>query len=103
YSSFPLGTLEGKDYWTYYPMYLVNQTTETRYFIFKRSAVNAIQEAMDLENDRIDTWWPIEFNTISESKQGLCALKVYPGEFVLFIMPRYMGPVLSKLRVRLQN
>ena len=103
YSSEPIGTREGDQYWTYYPMYLVNETAETKYFIFKRNAVYAIQEAMDLDNVHTDAWWPIEYNKLTESKQGLCALKVYPGEFVLFIVPRYMGPVLTKLRVRLQN
>jgi hypothetical protein len=87
----------------YYPVYLVNSTMEGRYLILKDNKVFALQEA---ENPYVmypDVFWPIEYNTENYQEPGKSAVKVDPGEFVLFIVPRYSGPNQAKMRVRLYN
>ncbi|HEY6505907.1 MAG TPA: hypothetical protein VIZ28_18160 [Chitinophagaceae bacterium] len=84
----------------YYPVYAVNETSHTKIFIAKDSYVFALQEACDTNN--YDRWEPIEGRGFDFCGSGYFGLKVHPGEFVLFLVPKYQGPEKTLMRVRLQ-
>jgi len=88
---------------TYYPVYVVNETTEPRYFIRRLDHVYAVQEAEDPYAVKPDEWWPIEYNRVELSREGWRAIKVQPGEFVLFMVLKYGGTEETRMRIRLYN
>jgi hypothetical protein len=83
----------------YYPVYIVNQTPNTKLFIGKDSHVFAIQEALDEE----DYWRPIEGQRIIMCGNGYWGLKIHSDEFITVLFPKYEGDFKTKLRVRIQN
>jgi hypothetical protein len=84
----------------YYPVYAVNETSQTKIFIAKDSYVFALQEARDTNNH--DRWEPIEGKGFDFCGNGYFGLKVHPGEFVLFLVPKYQGSENTLMRVRLK-
>ncbi|MBK9525698.1 MAG: hypothetical protein IPO39_13415 [Bacteroidetes bacterium] len=82
----------------FYPVYLVNQTPTTKVMIGKDSYVFAIQEALDTNHD----WRPIEGRGFEFCGNGYWGLKIYPKEFLTFLMPKYQGNYKTKIRVRIK-
>ncbi|MBK6839003.1 MAG: hypothetical protein IPG90_12750 [Bacteroidetes bacterium] len=69
----------------FYPVYLVNHTPTTKVMIGKDSYVFAIQEALDTNHD----WRPIEGSGFEFCGNGYWGLKIYPKEFLTFLIPKY--------------
>jgi hypothetical protein len=89
----------------FFPVYVVNETSHPKYFSFKRSSVFAIQEASI--NEKVGgtdmfLWQPIEAKFINFIASGYRTARVEPGEFILFLMPKYNGSETSLMRVRLR-
>lgn len=82
----------------YYPIYVVNNTPRTKYFIGKDSYVFAIQEAVDTNG----YWHPIEGRGLDFCGNGYWGLKIHPKEFLIFMMPKYEGDFQTKIRVRIK-
>lgn len=82
----------------YYPVYIVNETYNTKIFMFKDREVFAIQESKDNSNK----WRPIECEGFEWCGNGHRGLLIYPGEYVLFLLPKYEGSNSSAMRVRLR-
>lgn len=83
----------------YYPVYIVNQTPNTKLFIGKDSYVFAIQEALDEEG----YWRPIEGRGFDFCGNGYWGMKIHSDEFITILFPKYEGDFKTKLRVRIQN
>ena len=88
----------------FYPVYVVNETEEMKYLHLFNYEPLAIQEAKEpAETYPQSSWRPIEKRkgigcTIAERY-----MKIKPGEFVMFIMPKYDGYFFTDIRVRLRN
>lgn len=81
----------------YYPLYIVNNTTNDKVFTAKGVNVYAIQEAQDSN----EVWLPIEIRTIDFCGFGSWEFKTHPKEFVGVLMPKYQGDYQTNLRVRI--
>ncbi len=86
------------DFGHYFPVFVVNETNETKLFLGKVGSMFAIQEALDSSRQ----WRPIESNAFEFCGNAYWGLKVHPKEFVLFVMPKYSGDFETLLRVRLK-
>lgn len=84
----------------YFPVYVVNETSRTKIFIGKDSYVFGLQEATD--TSQYDEWRPIECRGPDFCGNGYFGLKIHPGEFVMFLVPKYAGDEKSLMRIRLQ-
>jgi hypothetical protein len=84
----------------YFPAYVVNESSRTKVFIGKDSYVFGIQEAVDTSD--YDLWRPIESKGFDFCGNGYFGLKVHPGEFILFLVPKYSGSEQGKMRIRLR-
>jgi len=82
----------------YYPVYVVNNTSQTRVFTGKDGHVFAIQEALDSNGD----WRPIEIRPFYMCGNGAWSLKIHSQEFLTFFVPKYKGDYETKLRIRLK-
>jgi hypothetical protein len=89
-----------KKYNNYFPVYVVNETSQTKVFIGKDSYVFGLQEAVD--TSYYDTWRPIESKGFDFCGNGYFGLKVHPGEFVVFLVPKYEGDEKQPMRIRLK-
>lgn len=103
YSNIPMDGYSNEEYCTYYPVYLVNTTSECRYLVLRKNRVFAFQEAANPYAILNNEFLPIEYNPEDYSEAGKSAIKVMPGEFIFFIVPRYMGSYETKIRVRVYN
>jgi hypothetical protein len=83
----------------YYPVYIVNQTPNTKLFIGKDGHIFAIQEALDEEG----YWRPIEGRGFDFCGNGYWGLKIHSDEFITVLFPKYEGDFKTKLRVRIKN
>lgn len=83
----------------YYPVYAVNETPRTKTFVIKDGNVFGIQEAIDTSEN---LWRPIECKEYDFCGNGYLGIKVKPGEFVMFLVPKYEGHESCKLRLRLR-
>jgi hypothetical protein len=85
----------------YFPVYVVNETSSTKVFFEKDDHVFGIQEAVDA-SDLSDQWRPIEAQGPAFCENGDLGIKVHPGEFVMFLVPKYYGKEKNAMRIRLQ-
>lgn len=85
---------------TFFPVYIVNQTTEPKLFIAKDSYVFAIQEAVDTSD--YNSWYAIEARGFDFCGNGYFRRKVMPKEFIVFLVPKYSGTDTTYLRIRIQ-
>lgn len=85
---------------TFFPIYVVNENTRTKMFVAKDSYVFGIQEAIN--DTRYHSWLPIECKPLFFCGNGYCGLMVQPGEFVMFLAPKYEGEEKHDMRIRLQ-
>lgn len=85
---------------SYFPVYLVNETSHTKGFVGKDNYVFGIQEAID--TCRWGEWRPIESVGFDFCGNGTFWLKVKPGEFVLFLVPKYQGDQTQQMRLRVK-
>ncbi len=83
----------------YYPVYVVNQTPDTKILEQSGSYGIGIQEALDATG----VWRPIEFQRQSSCIIGLHGLKLRPQEYAVLLFARYQGNFKTKLRVRIKN
>ncbi len=88
------------NYTSYFPLYIVNETPRTKMFMGKDDHGFGLQEAVDTSYHNV--WMPIECKGPDFCGNGCFALKVYPGEFVLLLVPKYNGNEKNWMRVRLQ-
>lgn len=81
----------------HYPVYLVNQSPNTKVLQGRDGYILAIQEAQDSNG----IWYPIE----SSSLWTCIGWRVQfdSQQFVVLLMPKYKGSFKTKLRVRLEN
>jgi hypothetical protein len=84
----------------YFPVYVVNETSKTKVFIAKDRHVFAIQEAVDKTD--WEKWYPIEAEGPDFCGNGYFGVKVHPGEFIVFLVPKYQGEEKNRMRIRLQ-
>jgi hypothetical protein len=84
----------------YFPAYLVNETSHTKYFWGINNSVFGIQEAIDTSQS--DEWRPIESVPFGFNHGTYFGLKVLPEEFLLFLVPKYDGDQKEKMRIRLK-
>lgn len=87
------------NYSCYYPVYIVNQTKNTKILMAKDSYVYAIQEAQDGEG----RWRPIEHCCFDFCGNGKWAVMIHPNEFITILFKKYEGKYHTKMRVRLEN
>lgn len=85
----------------YFPVYVVNETSSTKIFLGKDSHVFAIQEAIDTTGGG-KHWRPIEAKGYDFCGNGDFGIKVHPGEFVMFLVPKYQGNEKNAMRIRLK-
>lgn len=83
----------------FYPVYIVNETAEPKLFIGKDSYVFAIQEAVD--TSEYSSWYAIEGRGVDFCGNGYFRRKIEPGEFIMFLFPKYSGLEKTLLRVRI--
>jgi hypothetical protein len=84
---------------SYFPVYLVNETSHTKVFQGADNNVFGIQEATDSTSGQ---WRPIESVPFGFCGNGYFWLKVKPEEFVLFLVPKYEGDQKQQMRIRLK-
>lgn len=84
----------------YFPVYVVNETSRTKLFFGKDSHILGLQEAVDTTD--YEYWHPIDYKGFDFCGNGEYALKIHPGEFVMFLVPKYSGNEQGKMRVRLE-
>jgi len=89
------------NFFCYFPVYVVNETSSTKVFFAKDSHVFGIQEAIDASN-LSDEWRPIEARGFDFCGNGSFGVKVHPGEFIMFLVPKYQGEEKNAMRIRLQ-
>jgi hypothetical protein len=86
---------------TFFPVYVVNETTEPKIFVAKDSYVFAIQEAVDTSS--YNSWYAIEARGFDFCGNGYFRRKLMPKEFIVFLMPKYSGTDTTYLRTRIKN
>jgi hypothetical protein len=84
----------------FYPVYIVNETHEPKVFIGKDSYVFAIQEALDTSD--YSRWYAIEGRGFDFCGNGYFRRKILPGEFIMFLFPKYSGLEKTLLRARVK-
>lgn len=82
----------------YFPVYVVNETYEPKIFFGKDNHGYAIQEAIDTSDYSL--WHPIESTSYEFCGNGRFRKKLNPGEFLVFLMPKYVGSDTTSLRIR---
>lgn len=88
----------------FYPVYVVNETEGVKYLHLFNDEPLAIQEAKEsLQSSSSSTWRPIEKRKAMGCTAAERYVRINPGEFVMFIMPKYDGYVFTDIRVRLRN
>lgn len=85
---------------SFFPVYVVNETTNTKVFYAKDCNVFALQEAID--STKYNSWRPIECRGRDWCGNGNFGLKIHPKEFVMFLLPKYKGDEKTSMRVRLR-
>lgn len=92
------GHVESKLY-KYYPVYVINQTPNSKGFAGKDGIVFGLQEALDTSG----IWRPIEGRGWDFC--GCCkwGLQIAPQEFLAILFRRYSGDYKTKIRVRIKN
>lgn len=85
----------------YFPVYVVNETTEPKVFIGKDGYVFAIQEAVDTSD--YNRWYAIEAKGFDFCGNGYFRRKLMPKEFIVFLMPKYSGTDTTYFRTRIRN
>ena len=83
----------------YFPVFLPNETRETKLLFGKDDYLYAIQEARDSSGD----WRPIEHRGFDWCGMGSWELKVHPQEYAAMLMPLYRGNYATELRVIFKN
>jgi hypothetical protein len=82
----------------FYPIYIINKTSEIKYFPGKDSYAFGIQEAVDTNG----TWRPIEGRGFDFCGNGYWNLEIKPQEVLILLAPKYKGSYQTKLRVRIK-
>ena len=83
----------------YYPIFLPNETSDTLQLLVKDRYVLAIAEVLHTDGD----WYPIQQRPYDFCGVGYWKQLISPGEFSLFLMPKYSGQTEAMMRIRLQS
>jgi hypothetical protein len=86
----------------YFPVYLVNETSNDKIFTGVGGQAYGIQEAIDTSLRRSGEWRPIEARHLYHGSFGYFELTVHPGEFVFLLVPKYNGDEIQPMRLRLE-
>ena len=87
----------------YYPVYLVNETNRPKFYKFDSYKGCPLQEAMDDDAHEGKNWRPMESSIRLNCINSNWNVRIQPGEFVLFLLPKYFGTTTTALRVRMKN
>lgn len=81
-----------------FPIYIINDSEQTKTLLGKESWVFALQEA----KNRHGVWQLIEEDGLDGCGNGYWRLQVHPKEFVMFLMNKYSGDFQTSLRIKLR-
>ena len=95
----PNSDYKGNEPAAFFPVFIPNETADTKLLFGKESHVYAIQEARDSFGD----WRPIEHRGFDWCGVGSWELKVHPQEYVAMLMPLYKGNYATELRIIFKN
>ena len=84
----------------FYPVYIVNETNQDKVFYGKDGHGYGIQEALD--TSRYKSWHPIESIGYDFCGNGDFRKRIRPGEFLMFLLPKYDGSFNTLIRIRFQ-
>jgi hypothetical protein len=87
----------------HFPVYIVNETSQTKIFYVKGSSVLGVQEAIDTSVLKFGNWHPIESKGSSFCNTGNFVVKIHPEEFIVVLVPKYEGDEKQLMRVRIPN
>jgi hypothetical protein len=88
----------GYDTGLYFPVYIVNETPETRIFFGKDDHGFGLQEVIDTSD--YSSWHPIEAQWFAFCGNGYFRKKLDPMEFLVFLFPKYLGSDTALFRIR---
>ena len=83
----------------FFPVFIPNETGETKLLFGKDNYVYGIQEARDSTGE----WRPIEHRGSDWCGVGRWELKVHPKEYAVMLMPLYKGNYATELRIIFKN
>ncbi|MEM6265207.1 MAG: hypothetical protein AAGI38_22080 [Bacteroidota bacterium] len=93
-------------FYSHFPVYLVNSTPSDKYFVMQSDYVVGLQETLSGSEgpyyNELPQWRPIEGKGPSFCNSEPWGLVVHPGQFVLILMKKYAGDYEANLRVRLK-
>ena len=82
------------------PVFIVNETSSTKYLYGRREYVSTMIEA----KDRDGIWRPIEYASgIIGCLNGVGFIKIHPKEFCVVAVPVFRGDFKTQIRVKLKN
>jgi hypothetical protein len=87
----------------YYPLYVVNETARNKYYKYDSYRGFPIQEAIEISNNERVHWRPMESTKRIGCGNWEQTIRIRPGEFLLFLLPKYYGDIPTSLRVRMKN
>jgi hypothetical protein len=89
---------------TYYAVYVVNATNNTKVFNGIDGSAYGIQEAKERWNKNVgySSFRPIEHKNMRFCGMGNWSLYVKPREFIVLLFPKYKGEFKTEMRVRLE-
>lgn len=83
----------------YFPVFIPNETENTKLLSGKGICVYAIMEAKDSSG----SWRPIHYDSGNFCGMGKWELRIHPKEYGVMLLPSYKGNYATKLRVRMRN
>lgn len=87
--------------YSYFPVYVINETSQSKRFIGKDRKAFGIQEAVDTTGGYSSAWYPIEIRPYDFCGNGFFGLIVHPNEFIMLLIPKYKGNTTGLMRLRL--
>jgi len=98
YDSYLKGWDDGQDK-AHIPVFIVNETSSTKYLFGRLRHVSTLLEA----KDRNGIWRPIEHLGILGCLTGTGFIKIHPKEFCVLAIPLFRGNFKTQIRVKLKN
>jgi len=86
-------------YNTYFPLYVVNETSNSKILITGTNKACALQEIKDTSGHNL--WFPIEQSHFIDTHWSVGVL-IHSNEFAVLLIPKYKGSVNAFMRVRLK-
>jgi len=83
----------------YFPVFIPNETRNTKLLFGKGFRVYAIMEAQDSSGN----WRPIHYDSGDFCGMGKWELRIHPKEYGVMLLPSYKGNYATELRIRMRN